>query len=343
MDFVNSTEGGTEFKFVSAAEQMRVSRCSQSGQGESKLGCISCHDPHRQPVAAEKTPYYRSRCLKCHGDHGCSFPEAKRLEKNKDDSCIACHMPRTGSEVTHAAITDHRILRSPTESMRKPAGERPIPGPNELAPFHLKFIDESDPEFRRNLGVALMQMQDRGLPDAVASAFAKKAIPLLDSALARDPHDLAALQAKAGALWSLKRPGEALALCELILKEWPESEVTLHAAGSLALELNRPDAARDFLERATRANPWRWQYHQGLAVASFRRGDWERAAQECVQSLRLAPASSPSRSLLIQCYLGAGHKDKAQAEFEVLQHHTPENRRHHLRQWYDEQRQRFLR
>jgi tetratricopeptide (TPR) repeat protein len=181
------------------------------------------------------------------------------------------------------------------------------------------------------------------LPDAVARAYAEKALPLLDAAIRRDARDLPALQSKVGALWSLNQPEDALSACDAILADWPESEVTLHAAGNLSLELNRPDSARTYLERAVRANPWRWQYHQGLAIASFRKGEWERGARECSQSLQLNPANAASRSLLIQCRLGTGDKAKANAEFEVLLQHTPEDRRPNLRQWYQEQLRRFQR
>jgi hypothetical protein len=343
MDFVNSREESSEFKFVSSAEQLEHSRCYKESRGESKMGCVTCHDPHRHPAPSEKIAHYRNRCLKCHSEQSCKLPPPARREQDKDDSCIACHMPRTGAEVNHTAMTDHRILRKPGAPMRKRPPEPLIALPDELVPFHLERIDQRDPEFLRNLGVALMQMQDRGLPDMVARAYAEKALPLLEGAIGRDGRDLPALQSRVGALWSLDRHEDALAACETILADWPESEVTLHAAGNLALELNRPDSARSFLERAVKANPWRWQYHQALAIASFRLGEWERGARECSQSLQLGPANAASRSLLIQCYLGGGHRDKAGHEYEILQHHTPENRRHHLRQWYDQQRLRFER
>lgn len=340
MDFVNAREPGLEAKFVGSVEQMMASRCYNSSREPKKMGCVTCHDPHRHPTAEERVAHYRKSCLKCHAEQSCSLTSAVRREKSKQDSCIDCHMPRTGSEVNHTAITDHRIPRRAGNSIKKP-GDAPIPGPDDLVPFQREQIDLRDPEYLRNFGIALMQMQDRGLPDSVAHQFGEKALPLLSQAIERDGHDIPALQAKSGALWSLNRREEALAVCETTLSQVAESEVTLHAAGNLALELNQPDAARGYFERAVQVNPWRWQYFQGLAVASFRRGEWNRAVDECQKSLRIAPANPSSRSLLIQCHLAAGQKDKAQAEFETLRHLTPESRREGLGTWYEEQRRRL--
>jgi hypothetical protein len=95
---------------VGQVEQMRESRCyQQSGQ---RLGCISCHDPHRLPEAAERVTYYRDRCLQCHADRGCRLPRPARIARNADDDCTACHMPRVRStDVAHTSLTRHNIPR----------------------------------------------------------------------------------------------------------------------------------------------------------------------------------------------------------------------------------------
>jgi len=89
---------------------MRESRCyQQSGQ---RLGCISCHDPHRLPEAAERVAYYRDRCLVCHADRGCRLPRPARIARNADDDCTACHMPRVqATDVAHTSLTRHNIPR----------------------------------------------------------------------------------------------------------------------------------------------------------------------------------------------------------------------------------------
>jgi len=185
-----------------------------------------------------------------------------------------------------------------------------------------------------------MGMLNRVPPDDAARGYAAAALPLLDRAADRDGRDWPVIEARAGARLILGRPEEALADFEAVLAARPESEGTLFGAGTLSLKLNRVDAARGYLERAARVNPWRPDVHLGLAVASFRRGEWERAAGECQRALRLDPASDRVRRLLIQCLLWDGRKARAREEYEGLRQMTPEGQRKELAQWLDAERQR---
>lgn len=91
-------------------EQMRSSRCYLASKGQ--LGCISCHDPHRKPMPAERVAFYRDRCLRCHADPGCSLPLDRRLATIPDDDCTACHMPRrTTTDIEHTSVVNHSIPR----------------------------------------------------------------------------------------------------------------------------------------------------------------------------------------------------------------------------------------
>jgi hypothetical protein len=338
MDFMNKNDQNADFKFVNSVEQMTVSGCYKASREPKKLGCISCHDPHRHPPKEEKVAHYRKRCLQCHTETSCRLPLPTRHEKDKQDSCIACHMPRTGSEVNHTSITDHRVRRHADEPARGAPARAPTPGPSDLVPFHRDLLDPQDEEVSRNLGLAVMAMFDRRPPDAAARKYAEAALPLLEQALKRDENDWAVREALGDALWLFKRHGEAMAAFERILAAKSgksEPELTLFRAGRLALDMNRPKTARSYLERAVRVNPWRWQYHQGLAVASFRLGEWDRAVRECLESLRLEPFGSASRSLLVQCYLSLGARDKALAEYQTLRQLTPENRRAQLQEWFE--------
>jgi predicted CXXCH cytochrome family protein len=90
---------------VGHVEQMHASRCYSAAGG--RLGCISCHDPHRKPEPEQAATFYRDRCLDCHADRGCALPLAQRQARAPDDSCIVCHMPRDPlSEVAHTATRD---------------------------------------------------------------------------------------------------------------------------------------------------------------------------------------------------------------------------------------------
>ena len=90
------------FKIVGHTEQLHTSACYL--QSES-LTCITCHDPHAGPPTRQE---YRKVCIECHQDKHCTLPEADRLRTQNDD-CSVCHMPIRPTNVTHAALHDHRI------------------------------------------------------------------------------------------------------------------------------------------------------------------------------------------------------------------------------------------
>jgi Flp pilus assembly protein TadD len=358
-DFVRKPEYAEDNKFVGAVEQMYASRCFQASAGEAKLGCISCHDPHERPDSAEKVVYYRERCLNCHQERegeapaepgarvsagalpsrskqrGCSVPAAVRRATNPDDSCIACHMPSTGSTINHTAIVDHRVPRRP-EPTRPPAplGLRLEQIP--FLPFHPDLAGPEDEEVARGLGIALTETAD-SQPEARARQLAAWALPLLEAALASDPKDPSAWEARGNALWFLGRLEEALTAYEKALEQAPQREVTLARAASLTLRLNRLAAARSYEERAIAVNPWNASYHLDLAKVHARGRDWHAAAVECERALQLNPAQLTARSLLVTCYAQQGERDRAQAAFQTLAGLSPPGQQEALRRWFAEQ------
>ena len=108
--FVASSRKAGENQAVSHVEQMHASLCYRGSGG--RLGCISCHDPHRTPEPAQAAAFYRDRCLACHADHGCALARAERLARTPLDSCIVCHM-RAQRAGRHPAHRRQRPPRSP--------------------------------------------------------------------------------------------------------------------------------------------------------------------------------------------------------------------------------------
>jgi hypothetical protein len=88
--------------------RLENSRCW--GDGDARLTCIACHDPH-QPLVHEAAAY-DEKCLACHllapakkitAEHpGKACPIARK-------NCVTCHMPRVTIPYMHAPFTDHRI------------------------------------------------------------------------------------------------------------------------------------------------------------------------------------------------------------------------------------------
>jgi Tfp pilus assembly protein PilF len=304
-------------KFVGQVEQMRASRCYQASQGA--LGCISCHDPHVLPAPEHRVDFFRGRCLECHATHGCRLPEASRRERQKDDDCTACHMPRSKSfDIPHVAMTDHRVLRRPESdgsqasaghSMAASAGHSA--GKRLLVPFHqsLMTAEERD-DAKRELAIAY----SRDGPDGAALA-----LPWLEEALAERPDDVPAWQARGVALGWLRRPEEGLAAFQKALALAPSHELLLRESAQGAALAGKRDLALEYWQRAISVNPWRSDYRASLAQLYLENREWARAAEACRAALRLNPANLQVREWLVQSELSLGNQEAARGEMAILQ------------------------
>ena len=83
------------------------SRC-WGNNGDARLTCIACHNPH-QPLVREAKAY-DVKCLACHSS-GTTCKVGK-------SACVACHMPKYELPQSHATFTDHtiRIVRAATSA-----------------------------------------------------------------------------------------------------------------------------------------------------------------------------------------------------------------------------------
>jgi hypothetical protein len=93
-------------RVVGHQDQLKASRCYQAS---GVMTCLTCHDPHGRPAPAERPAHYRDRCLSCHEEKACALDAKRRLAKQPDDNCIACHMPTVGTDLAHFAFTHHRV------------------------------------------------------------------------------------------------------------------------------------------------------------------------------------------------------------------------------------------
>ncbi len=95
---------------------MKVSKCYRASSG--KLSCLTCHDPHQEPDAAHAPSYFREKCLTCHTPANCRLRLETRLAQQPPDNCIGCHMPKRAlNQISHSALTNHRIPARPDEQV----------------------------------------------------------------------------------------------------------------------------------------------------------------------------------------------------------------------------------
>jgi Flp pilus assembly protein TadD len=309
--FVPPPEAADKQKAISTVELMALSRCYRATKGSGKLGCISCHDPHRMPAEEEKTAYYRNRCLTCHADQGCKLDLKVRLQKNPADSCTACHMPRmNSSNIAHVPLTDHSIPRH----ARANAPRLPLMPPDDIVHFHADRVDMNDPQMARDLGYALAMVAKEGKPQ-----LTPRALSLLDAALARWPADPNAREARGLVYLLQKREPEALADLEDLLARYPQWESALPVAGWTAGRLGRPEEAEAYWRRAIAINPYYSKYHLELGKLLANRLEWSLALAEAQAALRLNPADVEVHKLLGRCYLGLGNPQQARDEVAIIQ------------------------
>jgi hypothetical protein len=164
---------------VSHVQQMRASRCYQESDG--RMGCTSCHDPHRLPSESEQAAFYRERCLSCHTDSSCSAPLDQR--QAAADSCIMCHMPRQKTaNIAHLTQSDHRVIRKAEESQKAKADA--AVDDETLAFFDGAHLRLGEWERDRALGVgAWLHLSKKGRPRPLELA------QFLDGAIQKGPPD----------------------------------------------------------------------------------------------------------------------------------------------------------
>jgi Tfp pilus assembly protein PilF len=313
--FIKTAAGGADRKAVNHVEQMQQSGCYRGGTGEDRIGCISCHDPHDYVGPERRVAYYREACLNCHElkQRGCSVPVEQRRRTSPDDSCIQCHMPPyAASDIVHNASTDHRIPRRPGQ----PDAPDDASGMQTLAIlFHHDKVNTQDPEYRRDLGLALASMSER--EDAPQGA-AREADALLDDAVKRFPDDVRAWEAKGRRALLEGRPADALTAYESCLAQAPDREAALNGAAEAARLLGKADAGVDYWRRSVTVNPWSPVGRRGLAEMLAAREKWDEAQVQCREWLRQAPENIDARKLLIRCLLKVGDRAGAEAELKTL-------------------------
>ena len=251
---------------------MRLSKCYRESAG--KLRCITCHDPHTQPTAAEAPDYFRQRCLTCHTEQSCSVALAGRQKQTPADNCIGCHMPKRDVKViSHSVLTNHRIVRAPQE---------PFP----------------DVAFK---------MTTAQLPDLVhlsAEPGKAVAVPLLTLLQAYRQVMLSHPEYRSR-YWKLAKDFE---------KTEPNNIAVLQALADLALQqrnLEGLNAAIGYLDRARIQGTKQPSDFEQLAKMLSAAGQQGRAIQVICQGIETIPYDAGLYRLLANAYLASNKPDQA--------------------------------
>jgi hypothetical protein len=93
--------------------RLEQSRC-WGKNGDARITCIACHDPH-QPLVRESRSY-DSQCRACHVIEGQPQQRAAMAPacKVSASNCVSCHMPKYEVPQSHTTFTDHyiRVIRA---------------------------------------------------------------------------------------------------------------------------------------------------------------------------------------------------------------------------------------
>lgn len=288
-------DSATGVHFSGKLSQLERSKCFTASPG--KLHCLTCHSIHHRPTPEKQVDHYRQKCLDCHSQKGCASPESVRRKLQPDDSCVACHMPKsTPGDVPHTSITDHRIRR--VDSPPRPAG---APS-SQAALVALAGFDVEPAEAARNLAIAFANRGGEtnrvdlhrtaiSLLSATEKQFAgdakhrlvhglslatlgryRLAIGPLQQAITIDENLEAAHNTLANCAYWTGQKELAQKHIERSLAINPYRLEMLLLAGKLATEANNPKTAKSYYERALALSHGNVEAQRGLRLSETRGG-----------------------------------------------------------------------
>lgn len=223
-------------KAVSHVEQLAQSKCARESRG--RMWCGTCHDPHGDPPADRKQQV-KAICTSCHAQLSPAAHKASVAE------CTSCHMPaREASNVAHAAVTDHRILRRPGLQLKSV-------GVGEEVRTPTVWHSPPPPLDQRNLGLACFEVarDHRSVPLAREAA---RLLTTLPPAITEDPEVLTDL---GDLLLQEQRPKDAVKLFAEVTRKRPhDASDMLHLAAAYEVAGEQADAIKTF-ELAIQLDP----------------------------------------------------------------------------------------
>ena len=114
LDVVESSEAYGPINVRFQPYRLEKSRCWGT-QGDNRLTCIACHNPH-EPLVRDAS-FYDQRCLNCHAFGGSKSPgpgSSPVVCPKATVNRTSCHMPKSDVPGMHAKFADHfiRVVRA---------------------------------------------------------------------------------------------------------------------------------------------------------------------------------------------------------------------------------------
>lgn len=300
------SSGHGALRVTSHIQQLRESRCYQR---DDKLTCSTCHEVHgrKRPEALLD---YRVKCLECHSAQACRLGEGERRQRQEDDNCLVCHMPRNAIEVPHVAFTNHRIgiHRGPPEAHEEPQALalEPWSDVSELPKIEVdrglglayhRLATSMGGEARKS-GLErakdiLLAVRRRGMRDAevdwtLADIFQRerdgdRAFVLAESAMSQEANLKAVARARTLYILSLNylergQRREAESALEKLVAICPMAEAYYNLA-LLRRDAGNVPAALEAAQHAADLAPFGPQHHRLLAELCQRLGQTAQAAE----------------------------------------------------------------
>jgi hypothetical protein len=272
---------GAQLRVTSHAENLAQSACKRNS-GE-KLWCGTCHDPHSVPNPAEKTAYFRGKCLTCHQTSSCSATPSVRQANG--DNCIACHMPRNPtSDIDHVVFTNHAIPRRPISASASPS-------PNaDLVPFG------GGTASTRDLGLAYVMV---GLREG-NKVYLDRAFRLLQDSVAQGTRDPQTLLYLAQLYRDRSDDAHARPLYEEVWRTDKEQYAAAAALGAYQMQAGNLEEAVRLWNQTLVISPALVLVRTSLATALLRTGHPDQAQETLRKALEFNPSFQPAADLLKQ-------------------------------------------
>ena len=330
---------GEDFEMAHAAYQLPRSDCFRN----SKMTCLTCHDPHNIPRGEEARQQYIGVCEGCHK----AVPH-KGVAMKAGSDCLSCHMPKRRPEGSvHIVLTDHRIQRYP------PPGDLRAPIPEKVpqldrTPVEI-YYPKSAPQPSAALYLAVAQVNDEGIdgignlrtilqrehpkwPEpyvALGHAYVRvgrsdDALRSFRDALDRKPDDRDALDATVTTLLGTNQLDQAVSVLQRALQLYPTDDRFWANLGNTYLRQGRISDAQDALSRAVSANPEHAEARNLLGLCAVQRGDKQQAEQNFRESIRLQPLLPEPHNNLANLLTGEHTYPEAEFHFRRAIELNPE-------------------